>query len=146
MDGLNQKNSQSGNLEGGLIQISSYSNYDKIMTNNPEISFFGEEICFAMRAWTRGWDIYSPCVDILYHFYSRPNYKKIWKDRNVRPISWKDLENMSKDKQKRVLCGIEKGTFGAGNYRHLKAYEKLIGFNFKKMYGLTDSNNDSTIV
>jgi len=46
----------------------------------------------------------------------------------------------------RVLCGIEKGIFGAGNYRHLKAYEKLIGFDFKKMYGLTNSDNESTIV
>ena len=113
---------------------------------DPEISFFGEEICFAMRAWTRGWDIYSPSVTILYHFYHRGNYKKIWKDRNIRKLSWKEIEDISKDKQKRVLCGIEKGAFGAGNYRHLKAYEKLIGFDFKKMYGLTNSENDSTIV
>jgi hypothetical protein len=113
---------------------------------DPEISFFGEEICFAMRAWTRGWDIYSPCVTIVHHFYHRGNYKKIWKDRNLRKISWKEIEQISKDKQMRVLCGIEKGDFGAGSYRHLKAYEKLIGFDFKKMYGLTESDNESTIV
>jgi hypothetical protein len=113
---------------------------------DPEISFFGEEICFAMRAWTRGWDIYSPCVTIVHHFYHRGNYKKIWKDRNLRKISWKEIEQISKDKQMRVLCGIEKDEFGAGNYRHLKAYEKLIGFDFKKMYGLTESDNESTIV
>jgi hypothetical protein len=113
---------------------------------DPEISFFGEEICFAMRAWTRGWDIYSPCVNILYHFYHRGNYKKIWKDRNVRKISWKELEDISKDKQKRVLCGIEKGIFGAGDYRHIKNYEKFIGVDFKKMYGLTNDDNESTIV
>ena len=37
--------------------------YGKIVEEipyDPEISFFGEEICFAVRAWTRGWDIYSP--------------------------------------------------------------------------------------
>ena len=113
---------------------------------DPEISFFGEEICFAMRAWTRGWDIYSPCVDIIYHFYHRGNYKKIWKDRNIRKLSWKELEDISKAKQKLVLCGIEKGTFGAGDYRHIKAYEKLVGVDFKKMYGLTNDNNESTIV
>jgi hypothetical protein len=113
---------------------------------DPDISFFGEEICFAMRAWTRGWDIYSPCVTIVHHFYHRGNYKKIWKDRNIRKLSWKDIETASKEKQMRVLCGIEKGTFGAGNYRHLKAYEKLIGFDFKEMYGLTNAYNESTIV
>ena len=56
---------------------------------DPEISFFGEEICFAMRSWTRGWDIYSPSKNIVYHFYSRGGYSKIWKDRNLRGISWK---------------------------------------------------------
>jgi hypothetical protein len=104
---------------------------------DPEISFFGEEICFAVRAWTRGWDIYSPSVNILYHFYSREGYSKIWKDRNIRKVSWKELEDISKDKQKRVLCGIEEGMFGLGTYRHIKLYEKMTGINFKKMYGLT---------
>jgi len=105
---------------------------------DPEISFFGEEICFAVRAWTRGWDIYSPSVTILYHFYTREGYKKIWKDRNIRNVSWKEIEDTSKAKQKRVLCGIEEGIFGPGSYRHIKLYEKMTGINFKKMYGLTN--------
>ncbi len=104
---------------------------------DPEISFFGEEICFAMRAWTRGWDIYSPSIKIVYHFYSRAGYDKIWKDRNIRKVSWKEIETLSKEKQLRVLCGIENGIFGCGKYRHLKAYEKLCGIDFKKHYGLT---------
>lgn len=106
---------------------------------DPEISFFGEEICFAVRAWTRGWDIYSPSVVILYHFYSREGYRKIWKDKNIRSLSWKDIEDASKAKQKLVLCGIEKGIFGLGNYRHIKLYEKMTGINFKKMYGFDKS-------
>jgi len=112
---------------------------------DPEISFFGEEICFAVRAWTRGWDIYSPVVTILYHFYTREGYKKIWKDRNIRKLSWKEIEDMSKIKQKRVLCGIEEGIFGVGNYRHIKLYEKMTGIDFKKMYGLTKQDKESTI-
>jgi len=121
-------------------------NLVKEVPYDPEISFFGEEICFAMRAWTRGWDIYSPSVVILHHFYHRGNYKKIWKDRNIRKISWYEIEQISKDKQKRVLCGIEEGVFGVGNNRPIHEYEKLIDFDFKKMYGLTESNNESTIV
>jgi len=112
---------------------------------DPEISFFGEEIFFAVRAWTRGWDIYSPAVIILYHFYKREGYKKIWKDRNIRKLSWKEIEDMSKAKQKRVLCGIEEGVFGPGKYRHIKLYEKMIDVDFKKMYGLTKDDKDSTI-
>jgi len=104
---------------------------------DPEISFFGEEICFAMRAWTRGWDIYSPGKNICYHFYFRGDYKKIWKDINIRKISWAEVENISREKQKKVLCGIETGIYGAGNIRSLKDYEDFIGIDFKQYYGLT---------
>lgn len=110
---------------------------------DPEISFFGEELCFAVRAWTRGWDIYSPSVILAYHFYTREGYSKIWKDRNVRKISWKELEDISKEKQRRVLCGIEEGIFGLGNYRHIKLYEKMTGIDFKKMY---NQSNDTIVV
>jgi hypothetical protein len=104
---------------------------------DPEISFFGEEICFAMRSWTRGWDIYSPSKNIVYHFYSRGGYSKIWKDRNLRGISWKEIEDISYSKQKRVLCGEEEGVFGAGNIRTLAEYEIFTNTNFKDFYSLT---------
>jgi len=76
---------------------------------DPEISFFGEELCFAVRAWTRGWDLYSPSLNLVYHFYTRGGYKKIWGDRNLRTISWTEIEEISVKKQIKVLCGIEKG-------------------------------------
>lgn len=101
---------------------------------DPEISFFGEEICFAVRAWTRGWDIYSPSIILAYHFYTREGYSKIWKDRNIRKVSWKELEQISKEKQRKILCGIEQGIYGVGNTRTLAMYEEMTGINFKKMY------------
>jgi hypothetical protein len=116
------------------------SNLIKEVPYDPEISFFGEEICFAIRAWTRGWDIYSPSKIILYHFYTRGGYSKIWKDRNIRKISWKEVEEISKQKQKMVLCGIQKGIYGAGNIRSLKEYEELIGINFKTHYGFDNED------
>jgi hypothetical protein len=105
---------------------------------DPDISFFGEEVCFAMRSWTRGWDIYSPSKNIVYHFYSRGGYSKIWKDRNLRGISWKELEEISYKKQKRVLCGEESGVFGAGDVRTLEEYEIFTNTNFKDFYNLTN--------
>jgi hypothetical protein len=99
-----------------------------------EISFFGEELCFAVRAWTRGWDIYSPAKNIVYHFYSRGGYNKIWKDRNLRGISWTELEHISYKKQKLVLCGEQDGLFGVGNVRTLEEYEQFTGLDFKKFY------------
>jgi hypothetical protein len=104
---------------------------------DPEISFFGEELCFAVRAWTRGWDIYSPSKVILYHFYLRPDYSKVWDAKNVIAVSWKDLEKQSSEKQKRILCGLEVGIYGLGSVRKLEEYERLVGLDFKKIYGVS---------
>lgn len=101
---------------------------------DPEIAFFGEEVCFAMRAWTRGWDIYSPSKIITYHFYLRNGFNKIWKDSNIRKNSWKEVEKQSMEKQKRVLTGQEKGTYGYGNIRTLNDFELFTGFDFKNHY------------
>jgi hypothetical protein len=102
---------------------------------DPDISFFGEELCFAVRAWTRGWDIYSPSKVILYHFYLRSQYKKVWNDQKFKVTSWKDLEAKSWEKQKIILCGVESGIYGVGSVRTLEDYEKITGVNFKDVYG-----------
>lgn len=106
---------------------------------DPEISFFGEEACFAMRSWTRGYDIYSPKSKILYHHYTRPYAPKIWKERAIiREKSWDELQRISYDKQERVLCGIESGIFGAGDKRKLSEFESFTGYDFNKFYSTID--------
>jgi len=110
---------------------------------DPEISFLGDEICFSVRAWTRGWDIYSSPIKVCYHFYSRGGDSKIWKDILNE---WTILEKISKEKQKNVLCGIEEGVFGVGNIRTLEMYEKFVGYNFKKAYSFKKLSDYSMIV
>lgn len=123
---------ESTTVLGGFIFAN--GNIVKEIPYDPDMSFFGEEICFAMRAWTRGWDIYSPSVNIVYHFYRRHGFKKIWSDEVRREKNWDQLQEISKNKQARVLCGVEEGTYGAGSVRTLKEYEDFTGFNFKKIY------------
>lgn len=127
---------QSNTVLAGFVFTT--GNIVKEIPYDPEISFFGEELCFAARAWTNGWDIYSPKEFILYHFYGRNGYKKVWKDNNIRKISWADIEARSEEKQKRVLCGIEEGIYGLNNVRSIEEYEKFVGYNFKNIYGLTN--------
>jgi hypothetical protein len=127
---------QSNTVLAGFVFTT--GNIVKEIPYDPEISFFGEELCFAARAWTNGWDIYSPKEFILYHFYGRNGYKKVWKDNNVRNISWAEIEAKSEEKQKRVLCGIEQTVYGLNSVRSIEDYEKLVGYNFKNIYGLTN--------
>ena len=118
-------------------------NIVKEVPYDPEISFLGEELCFAVRAWTRGWDIYSPKKVILYHFYFRANYSKVWLDTNIRKISWKELEDQSKDKQKHVLTGKEPGIYGIGKKRDIKKYENITGISFRDIYFSNNSDSDT---
>lgn len=103
---------------------------------DPEISFFGEEVCFAVRSWTRGWDIYSPKSILAYHFYHRGGYRRVWQDNSARKRSWADIQRQSREKQKRVLCNIEEGVFGLGTNRKIEAYESMVEFAFKDFYAI----------
>jgi hypothetical protein len=110
------------------------------------ISFMGEELCFAIRAYTRGWEIYAPHVMLSWHFYKREDRPKIWKD-NIVGRSWSDIEMYSQRVQKDVLLGVEEGVFGIGDHSKYLEYQKMIGINFESFYAndLKDKVNLGTI-
>lgn len=110
------------------------------------ISFMGEELCFALRAYTRGWEIYAPNEMLSWHFYKREDRPKIWKD-NIVGRSWSDIEMKSQRVQRDVLLGVERGTYGIDDYHKYLEYQELIGINFEKFYEneLSDKVNLGTI-
>lgn len=97
------------------------------------ISFMGEELCFAIRAYTRNWHIYAPNEMLAWHFYKREERPKIWRD-NVAGRSWTDIEMVSQNVQKNVLLGIDDGIYGVGDYQKYLDYMDMIGINFEKFY------------
>lgn len=42
--------------------------------------FVGEEILWAARAWTAGWDFFTPTRNHVFHYYERANEPKFWDD------------------------------------------------------------------
>jgi hypothetical protein len=100
------------------------------------ISFMGEELCFSIRAYTRGWEIYAPNEMLAYHFYVRNEHPKIWNQRDdmARPVKWRDIEDKSKELQKSILLGKEKGVYGISSRKRYNEYQKMIGINFKNFY------------
>lgn len=100
------------------------------------ISFMGEELCIALRAYTRGWLIYAPNKMLTWHYYKRKRSPKIWNQAEdlSRPLKWIQMEMESKRVQKDILLGIERGTFGIGDYEKYLEYQDLIGINFSDFY------------
>eukprot|EP01041_Mallomonas_annulata_P000653 gene653-1265_t len=44
--------------------------------------FMGEEISMSARMWTAGYDIFSPTINVLNHYYVRRHYPKFWESVN----------------------------------------------------------------
>jgi hypothetical protein len=107
---------------------------------DPNIYFLGEEISIAVRAWTRGWDIYHPSRVVCYHKYSRDGRVKHWEEHKY----WSAVDSFSMQRC-RELFGIERitrdfGVFGLGNERSLKEYEAFSGIDFKNQV-ISDAAN-----
>jgi hypothetical protein len=98
------------------------------------ISFMGEELCFAIRAYTRGWDIYAPNKMLSWHFYKRSDRPKVWNDKRTGRVTWNDIELESQRVQMMVLTGKEEGVYGVGDRERYKQYQKMIGIDFGKFY------------
>ena len=49
--------------------------------------FMGEEISMSARLWTAGYDIFSPTINVLNHYYVRRHYPKFWESVN-RYVVW----------------------------------------------------------
>ena len=100
------------------------------------ISFMGEELCIAIRAYTRGWKIYAPQEMLVWHFYTRKDRPKVWSqmDDSMREHKWIDLEMQSKKIQEQILRGKEEGIYGIGDRQKYLEYQKMIGIDFNKFY------------
>jgi hypothetical protein len=99
---------------------------------DPHIYFFGEEFLMAVRAWTRGWDIYHPHQLVCWHYY---NFKHKVAQRPLHQNDceeWVSLNQLSEQRFRQII-GIEPssknfGIYGLGEERSLIEY---VYFNLK---------------
>lgn len=99
--------------------------------------FHGEESSLAARAYTYGYDLFSPHKPVIWHEYTREGKKKHWDDNE----DWKHRDDNSYARY-RKLMGVDEGctpcqrkSLGAENYfgreRTLEDYERYAGLKFK---------------
>lgn len=107
-------------------------NIVKEVPYDDRISFMGEELCFALRAYTRFWEIYAPNEMLVWHFYKRVDDPKIWKGSGFN--KWMKIEKESSEIQRKVLLGLEKGDYGIGDKKRYFEYQDSIGIDFHEFY------------
>ncbi|MFJ3458557.1 GlcNAc-transferase family protein [Scandinavium goeteborgense] len=127
-------------LAGGFIFAD--GSFVEDVPNDPEIFFAGEEIAMALRAFTHGYDVYTPHKILLWHYYDRKEHHKIWSDHTNEAkqagkvdLAWWERDKLSKTRVRTVL-GVESapcelGRFGPGTVRSRAEFERAIGASFQ---------------
>lgn len=96
--------------------------------------FFGEEMDIAIRAFTHGWDFFSPSVNLVFHNYKRDHRKTFWEKPEQKPLEilsrfriYAKLgyinENSIPAKYKFILTNLK--DYNIGTQRSIKDYEDM---------------------
>jgi hypothetical protein len=102
---------------------------------DPWLYFHGEEQNFAIRAWTRGYDIVHPVHMPIYHLYRAPDHKDVvhWtpSEDEGRKLRWWELESQSRERMVRLLYRRDlSGAYGLGAQRSLEDFAQFSGIDY----------------
>lgn len=121
-----------------------YFTYGKFVTEvayDPDIYFGGytEETTLSLRAFTNGYDFFSPYRMVMWHEYTRNYRPKHWDDHGKESQTKKtsgERDIFARNKTRQLFgtqeYGIDMGQYGLGSVRSLHEYEVYGGFDFKK--------------
>ncbi len=99
---------------------------------DPDLYFDGEEISYAVRAYTHGYDIYHCHHPIVYHYYTRKTDRKHWDDHG----NWGERSLTAKARMRTLLMRsgevADLGPYSLGTMRSIEEYERHSGVNFRE--------------
>jgi hypothetical protein len=117
-----------------------YGNFVNEVPYDPRLFFQGEETTLALRAWTRGWNIFHAKTTPIYHFYTdheKRTRKLFWdEDQNEdRNFQWGTIDSNSVIRTNSVLTGCDVGPYGIGEKRTLDQFQSFTGIDYRnKIY------------
>lgn len=101
--------------------------------HDPTISFYTEEESLAVRAWTRGWDIWSPTEAQIMHREDRDRDGREAPRRKFSddPGFTSALCEITDERIKRIRKGEDFGIYGPGTVRTMQEYAETMGLDFE---------------
>jgi hypothetical protein len=105
---------------------------------DPYLYFHGEEQSLAVRAYTRGWDIFHPTWVPLYHLYKEantPHETHHWHGQidAQRAFNSAYLTERAKKRLTQLLCGDGlPGAYGLGSERTLDQFMSFSGIDYRQ--------------
>lgn len=103
---------------------------------DPLLYFHGEEQALALRAYTRGWDMFHTPVPVYHLYDTDPNnhYRnKHWskEDDAARTLRWWEFDKIAKERLVSLTKGNDHGVYGLGTVRSLDDFIEWSGIDFK---------------
>lgn len=98
---------------------------------DPDLYFYGEEMCMGVRAYTHNYDLFHPHRMLVWHHYTREGMPKHWNDHR----NWKMRDEVSIIKVKKLLTRSSSNDtrnpekYGLGSSRTLRDYEMYAGIH-----------------
>jgi glycosyltransferase involved in cell wall biosynthesis len=102
--------------------------------NDPYIYFFGEEITTAVRAFTRGWDLFALTRHLLWHHWGGAATRvRHWNDHSdpADLNQWARLEDQSRRRVRGFLQSPSSGLYGVGSVRTYDEYQEYVGLDLR---------------
>jgi hypothetical protein len=141
-------------IAGGFMFVESKFLQEVPFDPHLDYLFVGEEILMSIRAWTSGYDIYTPSENLMFHLYTRKNDNKIWTDK-----TYTDTDAFNKVK---LIIGLQPDTempkyilehidrYNIGNTRSLQDYYDFAGIDIvnkkiSKNFCRENNENDITL-
>jgi|10_taG_2_1085330.scaffolds.fasta_scaffold01603_6 hypothetical protein len=92
----------------------------------------GDEPLLGMKAWTRGWDIFTPHKPVMYHHFYREKHPKFHSDhKKDQEIPWTKIEKLGVERSNQINFKSYVGKYGLGKERSLKEFGEYAGVDFK---------------
>jgi hypothetical protein len=137
------------NLISAQFTFSRPDLYSEIL-HDPRIVWGGDEPIYSLRAWCRGYRMFSIKTDICFHYNKQTTKGAFEKDNKD---DWRSLSNNDprlfpfymkryidgKRIMREILLGEYIGYWGAPSLEKLKEFELACGINFKDFYEIVDS-------
>lgn len=104
---------------------------------DPYAYFTGEEQALALRAFTRGWDIFHTPNLPVYHLYDTGNGSvtrpKHWDETadKERQVRWWERDKQAKTRFQKLVDSHPMGIYGAGRRRSVADYAEFCGIDYK---------------
>jgi len=120
--------------KGEFVKEVSYDPYTPFL-------FFGEEMDIAVRAFTHGWDFFSPSKTVVFHNYKRDHRNTFWEKPEQKPLEilsrfrvYVRLGYLKKEAIPKEYNFIlnEEEHWPIGKERTIEEWEKLCNVNIKE--------------